>query len=327
MATPVAVNQPRPPAAAVKPPPSRMQLSAVVKGKQREPRRIVAYGPEGIGKSSFAADAPKPIFLDLEKGTSELDVVRFPKPESLLEVYQAVETLRVDQHDYGTLVFDTVDALEALLWAHICKRDQKPNIHAYGYGKGFDAAIDEWRILLRKLEALQVERRMDLIFVGHSFVRTFKNPEGPDFDRYNMKVHEKAAGLLREWADAVLFVCYETFAEKTDEKDKKGKAFSTGARIIRTLRTAAYDAKNRYGLPEELPLSYADFDAACRAHQPRDPEELIASIRARAAELGGELEKQTLASLERVGADATKLSQLNNWCNAKVAEKARKEGP
>lgn len=306
--------------------PSRMQIASLIKGKQKEPRRLVIYGPEGIGKSSFAADSLKPIFIDTEKGTTELDVVRFQKPETLVEVYEAIEVLRAGEHEYSTGVFDTIDGLEALLQAHICKRDKKANIHAYGYGKGFDAALDEWRILLGKLERVQAERKMDLIFVGHSFVRTFKNPEGPDFDRYHMKIHEKAAGLLREWSDAVLFACYETFTEKVEEKDRKGKAFSTGARVLRTLRTAAYDAKNRFSLPEELPLSFADFEASCKARQAADPDELIIAIRARAAELGGPKEAETLASLERVGRDASKLSQLNNWCNAKVAEKARKEG-
>lgn len=324
--SPVATKPPAPPA----PLPSRMQFSALVRGKQSAPRRVVIYGPEGIGKSTFARDALRPVFIDIENGTLELDVVRFPRPPAgwaLPDVYEAIEFLRTNtEHDFATLAIDVIDALEAVIWAHLCKREKKSNIEAFGYGKGYQAALDEWRVLLGKLERLQLERQMGLVLVGHSFVKTFKNPEGPDFDRYNMKIHEKPAGLLREWSDAVLFACYETFAEKVDDKDRKGKGFSTGARVIRTLRTAAYDAKNRYSLPEELPLSYADFDAACRAHQPADPDELIAAIRARATELGGPKEAETLASLERVGRDAQKLSQLNNWCNAKVAEKARKEG-
>ena len=170
---------------------------------------------------------------------------------------------------------------------------------------------------------------MQVVLLGHSQVKIFKNPEGEDYDRYQLKVHHQAGGLLKEWCDAVLFANYETYAK--GEKDSRGKlkgkakGISTGARLVHTVRTAAYDAKNRFGLPEELPLSYADFHAAALAGEPADVDDLISEVKRKAAELGGETEKQTLASLERVGRDALKLSQLNVWTNSKLALKAARE--
>ncbi len=164
--------------------------------------------------------------------------------------------------------------------------------------------------------------------LGHSIIKTFKNPEGHDFDRYQLKMNEKAAGLLKEWCDVVLFANFETYAkgdvDKNGKLKAKAKGISTGARFLRTVRTASWDAKNRYNLPEELPLSYADFDAAVRAGEASAPA-LITEVRRKAAELGGELEKATLASLDRVGSDVTKLSQLNVWTNSKLAAKAAGE--
>lgn len=313
-------TQPQPLKPSSPPKPSRMTLGALVKGKIKAPMSIVLYGVEGIGKSTFGAGAPDPIFLGAEDGTKQLDVTRFPSPESWSDVQEAVRVLTQEQHSYRTLVLDTLDWAEPLLWAHICKRDQQPNIEAYGYGKGYQAALDEWRPFLASLERLIKAKGMNVVLLAHSWIKPFKNPEGDDFDRYEMKLHAKAAGLIKEWSDAVLFTNFETFAQK-DSKTKRVRGVDSGVRLIYTKRRAAYDAKNRYGLPEVLPLSWAEFETAVERGQPNDPAALKAEIERKAKILGGEQERKTLASLENIGDDATKLEQLNNWAAAKVAEK------
>ena len=128
--------------------PKRMTLDKLVKGKLQTPRRVMLYGPEGIGKTTFGAGAPSPIFFAAEAGTAQLDVVRFPKPEGWADVLDAVRTLTTEAHDFKTLVFDTMDAIEPLLWAYMCKRDSNPkrtlrDVEDYGFGKGYEKALDD----------------------------------------------------------------------------------------------------------------------------------------------------------------------------------------
>lgn len=321
---PAVAQQQQPPPKPVQPKPSRMTLGAVVKGKLQQPARVVLYGVEGIGKSTFGADAPSPIFLGAEDGTSQLDVTRFPSPEAWPEVLEAVRVLANETHEYKTLVVDTLDWAEPLLWRFICQRDSTvasplKNIEAYGFGKGYQAALDEWRIFLAALERMRNAKGMHVVLVAHSWIKPFKNPEGDDYDRYEMKLNNKASGLVKEWADAVLFANFEVLTAKDDRKRIRG--VDSDARVIHAQRRAAFDAKNRYGLPETLPLSWADFQAAMEKGQVAEPSTLKAEILRKAKLLGGEDEVKTVASLERVGDDATKLAQLNNWAAAKVAAK------
>lgn len=295
----------------------RMGLSRLVRGRVSQPRRVVVFGPEGVGKTTFAAGAPSPIFLGAEDGTAQLDVTRFAVPESWGDALDAVRVLTQEQHDFKTLVVDTVDWLEPIIWAFICKRDGEKNVESYGYGRGYQTALDEWRIFLAALERLRSSTGMHVILLAHAWIRPFKNPEGPDYDRYELKLNTKAGGLLKEWCDALLFANFETYAHK-DEKSKRVRGVSTGSRLIFTERAAAYDAKNRYGLPPTIPLSWDEFESAAMAGQPADPMALEAEIRRKVALLGGELEKGALAAIERAGGNASKLAQLNSWANSKL---------
>jgi hypothetical protein len=164
---------------------------------------------------------------------------------------------------------------------------------------------------------------MDVVLLAHSWIRAFKDPESDGYDRYELKLHAKAAGLLKEWCDAVLFANYETLAYK-DERTERVRGVSSGARIIHTQRHAAFDAKNRYGLPPTLPLSWADFDRAVRSGMTASVEDLVKSITAAAELLGADDKKTALGAIERAAGDTTKLAQLNNWTAAKLAEKAGK---
>lgn len=319
----------------VPPPKPSFTLKDVSSGRKQQPFRLMLAGVEGIGKSTFGADAPKPIFLGAEDGADHLDVQRLPQPRTWADVFHSVDLLNREQHDFRTLVIDTVDWLEPLCWGHVCRRDKKlnkdgePDIEEYGFGKGFSAALDEWRKLLRQLEALRA-KGMHVIMLAHTQLRTFKNPLGDDFDRYELKLNLKAGGLLKEWVDAVLFANFETFAVKKDATSKfeKAKGVSNGSRYIYTERTAGYDAKNRYGLPGQLPLSWAAFEAAAIAGQPADPVVILAEIHARSALLSGAEQEKIKAAIDRAAGNATKLSQLLNYANATPAptQTQNKEG-
>jgi hypothetical protein len=315
----IAAPQPQQQKLAAPPPLSRMRLDKLVKGRLKQHVRSVLYGPEGVGKTTFGAGAPAPIFLGAEEGSAMLDVVRFPTPQSWADVLEAIRVLTVEPHEYRTLVVDTLDWIEPLIWAHICRRDEQSNIEGYGYGKGYQVALDEWRVFLNRLEGLRAAKPVHLVLLAHAWIKPFKNPAGEDYDRYELKIHNKAAGLVKEWSDAVLFANWETYAKKDERKRVRG--VSTGARLIYTERTAAYDAKNRYNLPGELPLSWSDFESAMDAGQVAPAEDLCAEITRKAKELGGDLEKTILATLEKAK-DAASLALINNRVNARLAERA-----
>jgi len=317
MSTP-ALNIPRPgpkPVAAA-PRPNRMTLDKVTHGKLRKPYRITIYGVEGIGKSTFAANAPKPIFLGAEQGTNHLDVARMPAPETWADVLDAIETLRKEPHEFQTLAIDSLDWMEPLLNQEVCKRNGWENLETPGYGKGPTAALDEWRKFVGALEKLQSERGMHLVLIAHSVVKPFKNPEGPDYDRYILKINPQAAGLVKEWSEDVLFANHETFTQQ-DKQTKRHRGASSGVRLVYTVRTAAYDAKNRHNLPDSIPLGWSDYLAACNQGAAQN-DVVRAAIREKAARLDDATKEKALGALDRAGEDPEKLAQLNTWVNSQL---------
>ena len=307
---------------AVPPRAARMTLANVTRGKIAAPWLIIVYGVDGVGKSTLAAGAPSTIFLGPEKGTNHLDVARFPVPETWQDVLDAVRTLTVDAGGFKSLALDTFDWLEPLIVTHVCKREgvgSREDVGG-GYGKWVDAVIDELRVFFAAVERLQSAQKMNFIGLAHATVKTFKNPQGDDFDRYIISMNEKLAAVLRQWAEGVYFANYETFADK-DKKTKRVRGISTGARYLYTQRTAAYDAKDRYSLPEQVLLDWNELEGL-RSAAAVATAALKAEIERKAKELGGDVEKLALDYLAKNASDATKLAQLNTKLNAKLAEKA-----
>lgn len=303
------------------PPAKRMDLGAIVRGKQKAPLRVLLYGTEGIGKSSWANGAPSAVFLCGESGTDDIDCARLPEPSSWEDVKEAIRALTEDEHDHQTLVIDTLDAIEPWCWKAVCDKAGKTDIEAFGFAKGYIAALDEWRVFLAALEKMRRVRGMNVVLIAHSYIKPFKNPEGDDYDRYEMKLHLKASGLIKEWVDDVLFAHYETFAVKEDERGR-AKGVSSGARVVETRRTAAWDAKNRHSLPERLPLNWDDFAAAVAAHRPADPVKLKIQIAAKLALFTDEaLAAKVQAALTKAGDDAAELAKINNRIDALNAQK------
>lgn len=294
---------------------ARVGLGAVKKGRVEKPMRILLYGVEGIGKSTFAANAPSPIFLGAEDGTAQLDVHRLPDATTWDHILSDISELETGDHNYKTVALDTLDWAEPLCWAHVCKAGKRDSIEDFGFGKGYVAAVDEWRRLLIRLDALRAKRGMHVILLAHSRVATFKNPEGDDFDRYALKLHDKSSGLIKEWCDAVLFAQYETF---THEKDKRVRGISSGSRIVHTQHRAAFDAKNRYSLPEVMPLSWEDFATAASAHTPLSAEKLCAQIDTLMTSLPDANQEQAKKGLVRAAGDPSKLAQLVDWMKGRI---------
>jgi hypothetical protein len=286
----------------------RMSLAAVKSGRVQRPLKTILYGVAGIGKTTFAAGAPSPIFLCAEDGTAQLDVHRFPEPTSWQEALDAIDALKTEQHEFKTLVVDTLDWLEPLCWRDVCRRSGKPDIEAFGYGKGYVAAVDEWRVFLARLEALQRARGMHVLLLAHGVVKQHRDPSIEGFQRWTLKLHEKSAAVLTEWCDALLFATHETYTKKDGSKTK---GISTGARVVRTSWHAAYEAKNRFGLPDPMPLDWETFASARRT-----PDEVRAEITELLPHVSPDIAAKATEAVKTAGDDVAKLSAIGNRLSA-----------
>ena len=228
------------------------------------PPRIIVHGPHGIGKTTFGASAPRPIVLPTEEGLGKLEVPHFPLLKSYDDVLEAIAVLYSNDHDYGTVVLDSVDWLEPLIWAETCRKEGWANIETPGYGKGQIAALDQWREVLGGINALRTHKGMTIVMIAHSEIKRFDAPDSDSYDRYQIKLQTRAAALLEEWADVVLFANWITYTKQTDVgfSKKVTRGTSAGERVIYTEERPAYKAKNRYSLPPEMPLSWTEFETA-----------------------------------------------------------------
>lgn len=226
---------------------------AVRRGRIPRPQKVVIYGPEGVGKSTLASQTPEPVFLDTEGGTHHLDVVRFDSAATWDEITAAVAQLGKADHPFKTLIVDTADWLEKRLAEHLCRKANKDSIEDFGYGKGWVQLGEEFARFLSSLDAL-LARGMHVVFLAHSTVRKFEAPDqAGSYDRFELKLSKQAAPLLKEWADVVLFANYVT---RIAEKDNgKTRAVGGKERVLFASHTAAWDAKNRHGLPDKLPFN------------------------------------------------------------------------
>jgi hypothetical protein len=235
-----------------------ISLQSIVRTHAAKPPRILIHGVAGVGKSTFAAGAPEPIFLLTEDGLGTLEVSHFPLARTFDEVMDGLERLYTDEHGYRTVVIDSVDWLEPLVWQRACKDNRWASIEDAGYGKGYVAALDLWRQYLDALDALRGERGMTVVQIAHTDIKRFDSPEHEPYDRYVIKLHARAAALLQEHSDIVLFANYRVSTVKAEVgfNKKVTRALGAGERLVYASERPAFLAKNRYGLPDTLPLSW-----------------------------------------------------------------------
>jgi hypothetical protein len=225
----------------------------IIDGKEKRPLKIVVYGPEGIGKSTFASQFPEPLFIDTEGGTSNLDVRRIKCNKSWDELISIVKEIKENPTICKTVVIDTADWAETLCTNAVCEKYRKNNIEDFGYGKGYVYLVDEFSKLLTYLDQL-IEVGINVVITAHAKPRKFELPEEQGaFDRYEMKLTKQVAPVIKEWSDALFFVNYKIYVVTTDTNKKKAQG---GKRVLYTTHNPTYDAKNRYDLPEELELSF-----------------------------------------------------------------------
>lgn len=228
----------------------------IISGKIKKPQKVVIYGPEGIGKSTFASKFPSPVFIDTEGSTKEMDVDRFEKPLSWAEFGSIVKEFVVEPGLYKTLVIDTADWAEMLCTQYVCSKYQKKGIEDFGYGKGYIYVQEEFGKLLNFLDKY-IDAGLNVVVTAHAKMRKFEQPdESGAYDRWELKLSKGVAPLLKEWADMVLFANYKTYIIKDDNDKVKAKG---GQRVMYTSHHVCWDAKNRHDLPEEMPFEYSSI--------------------------------------------------------------------
>lgn len=224
----------------------------ITQGKVERPQRVVIYGPEGIGKTTLASKFPKPLFIDTEDGSVHMDVMRVEKPKTFSGLISIVE--EVAKSDVcQTLVLDTADWAEIICISSRLESDHKTSIEDYGFGKGYVIIGEDFQKLLAAFDKC-IAVGINVVVTAHAKMRKFEQPdEAGAYDRWEMKLSKQIAPLLKEWADMVLFCNYETIVITT--KDNKKKA-TGGKRFMFTTHHPCWDAKNRVGMEEKLPMEY-----------------------------------------------------------------------
>lgn len=232
----------------------------ITSGVLSTPLKVVIYGPEGIGKSTFAAQAPEPLFIDTEGSTARMDVRRLPAPTSYMMIQEEIRYVIANPSLCKTLVLDTADWAERLCRDAVCAKNSKAGLEDFGYGKGYSYVFEDFGRMLNLLDQV-TDRGINVIITAHAAMRKFEQPdESGAYDRWELKLINaqkcSIANMLKEWADMVLFANYETFVIKNE--DKKNKV-AGGKRVMYTTHHPCWDAKNRFGLPDKLPLEFSQI--------------------------------------------------------------------
>jgi hypothetical protein len=223
------------------------------------PPRIVIHGPQGVGKTTFAAGAELPIFIPTEDGLAGVDVPAFPLATKFVHVKEALAALA--KAEFKTLVIDSADWLEALIHKQTCQEHSMDSLESFGYGKGYMLALDHWRELLRWLDWFRVEKGITVILIAHSEVRRFDSPETDSFDRYQIKLHKLAAAILTEWADIVGFANWMIVTSTTDIGfgNTRTRGHSNGQRVLHLEERPSHTAKSRFPIPAQIELDWTEL--------------------------------------------------------------------
>lgn len=231
-----------------------ISLASISRDPVVAPPRVLVYGPHKVGKTTFGASAPSPIVVPTEEGIGHLPVAHFPLLQTFQEVTEALGSLLHEPHEFVTMVLDSLDWLEPIIWRRTAERGGKKDIEDFGYGKGYMSALDDWRIIMDLMNRIRMERSMAIVLLAHAQVKRFDDPSNEPYDRYQIKLHDRASALIEEWADAILFLNHRVAIAKDDVgfNKKVARGVGSGERILYTEERPAFKAGNRYSLPAQL---------------------------------------------------------------------------
>ena len=231
----------------------------LIVGKQELPPRICIYGTHGIGKSTIASQFPEPIFISTEDGIDGLDVTSFPKATHVNDVVESIKTLIKEEHEFKTVVVDTVDWLvEPLVVEDVENTHDAKDL---AYGKGQMLVAESFREILQGLDALRRKRNMNVVLLAHANIVKFESPMTEPYDRYTPKLPNRCNALLQEWVDVLGFAAFKVIIKKSDAGFNKEvtRGVTTGERLLHLVENPAYLAKNRYACPDNIELKLEEI--------------------------------------------------------------------
>lgn len=231
------------------------RLETITRGKRVRPPRILVYGMEGIGKSTFAANFPAPVFIPTEDGLDNIDVASFPLVTSIEEVFEDLDALVLEENDFQTIVIDSLDWLERLIWNKVATDNKVDNIEKIGYGKGYTMALSHWQSVIDRLEVLHGKGRA-ILLLAHAVAEDYTDPEVSNLKRFTPRLNKLARSLFMEYVDVTLLATRRLGAARGDSE-----------RIVRTEAAPQQVAKSRYPIPDVLPLDAAAVLTAIRNSQ------------------------------------------------------------
>lgn len=284
----------------------------ITKGKVKSAIRLVAYGSEGIGKSTFASKFPEPLFIDAEGGTKQLDVARFPTPETWRDLLEEIDAVIEEPDICQTLVIDTIDRAEAMLISAILEEAHVDSIEKYGggYGKGFTYLQERFtKDLLNRLDRV-IAKGVNVVLLAHAQMRKLESPDEPPYDRWELKVSKKVAPIVKEWSDILLFMNYSI---KVVEENGRNKAKGTAKRLMHANHRPTYDAKNRYGLGDDMPLDFEPLRAVYEGNVPPRKEQTSLNVDTPTTDLETPLEDIRDVLVRRLGEYGISKDQLEEW--------------
>lgn len=231
----------------------------ITRGKKQTALKVVVYGPEGVGKSTFAAQFPGVVFIDTEDSTIHMDVARTDPPKNWKDLMSQVDWFIDNPDKLGTIAIDTLDWAEKLAIRDVCEEKKIGSVEEIPYGKGYVLVKDRFVKLLDALDRLK-DKGVHIVMTAHAQIKKFEQPdELGSYDRFTLKLNEKnVSPLIKEWSDLLLFANFKTdVITASDGKTKKARGGQK--RIMYTQHSACWDAKNRFALDDPLPFDFGQI--------------------------------------------------------------------
>lgn len=261
-------------------------MDGVITGAKERPRRVVVYGPWGIGKTDFACSAPDPIVIQTELGCDDNGAARFPVCATLDEFYARLKQVAEDKHKHRTLVIDSGDFLEKLIHKYVVDNYSKKveSIAEIEYGQGYELALTHWCNVIDCFDSIMDTRDMNVVVCCQARIQDYNDPRSSSYDRYVPALHVNKKGygagsLIQQWADEVLCVTWQVFTKVQDTKfgGERVVGTGTGQRMIYTEERPAWLAKNRLGLPPEMPFNKGEGWSEYEQYWPKNKKETVAT--------------------------------------------------
>lgn len=285
-------------------------LASAKTGIEKHSQIIVVYGPNGVGKSTFASQFPKPLFADLEKGSRHLKVTRLDEFKDLSVFKALVKELIETNSNYETFVVDSIESLEFLVLESIKLKYKAESIEDIPYGKGYAESREVMAGLMDQFRKL-TNKGIGVVLVGHSQTKQQTDATTKSvYDRAIMRCGDKMAAVIKDLSDAVLFATHKVVT--TTNKQGKTEAFSDGTRVLFTQWRDNFDAKNRMGLPLEIPLSYEALNQAMSTGETLDAAEILADIAEISSKLKDDVRVKVQAQVEKFKTDPKKLAEIRS---------------